>query len=78
MLTSTGDCWVYATLASTGTVLWTGDLLQGQAQALTGTGEIDVQLGHANTMTETLNGTPVEYPAQFQAVFTMKFVPTTT
>jgi hypothetical protein len=78
MLTSTGDCWVYATLASTGAVLWTGDLLQGQAQALTGTGEIDVQLGHANTMTETLNGTPVEYPAQFQAVFTMKFVPATT
>jgi hypothetical protein len=78
MLTSTGDCWVYATLASTGAVLWTGDLVQGQAQALTGAGEIDVQLGHANTMTETLNGTPVEYPAQFQAVFTMKFVPSTT
>jgi hypothetical protein len=76
MLSSTGPCWVYATLASTGAVLFTGTLDQGQAQALTGTGEIDVQLGHANTMTETLNGTPVVYPAQYQAVFMMKFVPT--
>jgi len=77
-LTSSGPCWVYATLASTGSVLWTGTLDQGQAQTLTGTGEIDVELGHANTMSETLNGVPVVYPAQYQAVFTMKFVPTTT
>lgn len=78
LLTSSGDCWVYAKLVSTGALLWTGDLLQGQSQAVTGTGEIEVQLGHANTMTETLNGVHVEYPAQYQAVFTMMFVPTTT
>jgi hypothetical protein len=77
MLMSSGPCWVYATLAATGARLWTGTLNQGQAQALTGTGQINVQLGHANTMTETLNGTPVQYPAQYQAVFTMKFVPST-
>lgn len=76
-LTSSGACWVYATLASTHAVIWTGTLDQGQAQQLSGTGEIDVELGHANTMTETLNSVPVQYPAQYQAVFTMKFVPST-
>jgi cytoskeletal protein RodZ len=76
-LTSSGACWVYAQLASTGAVVWTGELQEGQAQVLNATGQLDVQLGHANTMTATLNGEPVDYPPQFQAVFTMKFVPTT-
>lgn len=76
-LTSSGACWVYAKVAATGAVLWTGTLNQGQAQQLTGTGEIVVQMGHANTMSVTLNGVPVEYPPQYQAVFTMTFAPPT-
>jgi hypothetical protein len=76
-LTSSGACWVYAKSAATGDVLWTGTLNQGQAQQLTGTGEIVVQMGHANTMSVTLNGVPVQYPPQYQAVFTMTFAPPT-
>jgi cytoskeletal protein RodZ len=76
-LTSSGPCWVYAKVASTGAVLWTGTLDQGQAQQLSATGEIIVQLGHANTMSVTLNGVPVQYPTPFQAVFTMTFLPST-
>ena len=76
-LTSSGACWVYAKTASTGAVLWTGTLNQGQAQQLTATGEIVVEMGHANTMSVTLNGVPVQYPAQYQAVFTMTFAPPT-
>jgi hypothetical protein len=58
-------------------VVWTGVLNQGQAQTLNATGELEVQLGHANSITATLNSVPVQYPSQYQAVFTMKFVPAT-
>ncbi len=68
---SSGACWVYAKLASTGAVVWTGTLDSGQAQTLDATGSLIVELGHANTLSATLNGVPVEYPAQYQAVFTM-------
>ena len=74
-LTSSGACWVYAKLASTGAVVWTGILESGQSQALDVTGQLDVELGHANTLSATLNGVPVEYPPHYQAVFTMSFVP---
>jgi Domain of unknown function (DUF4115) len=77
-LTATGPCWVYADLASTGTVLYTGTLDAGQAQTLSATGPLDVELGHATTMTVTMNGLPVVYPTPYQAVFTMRFIPTTT
>ncbi|MFZ0668584.1 MAG: RodZ domain-containing protein [Acidimicrobiales bacterium] len=77
-LASSGECWVYAQLPSTGAVVWTGELGEGQSQVLNATGELVVQLGHANTMSVMLNGVPVRYPAGFQAVFTMKFVPSTT
>jgi hypothetical protein len=75
-LSSSGACWVYAKLASTGAVVWTGTLDPGQAQTLDATGGLIVELGHANTLSTTLNGVPVEYPAHYQAVFTMTFVPT--
>jgi hypothetical protein len=76
-LTSSGACWVYAKLASTGAVVWTGTLQSGQAQTLNVTGQLVVELGHANTLSATLNGVPVQYPAQYQAVFTISFVPST-
>jgi hypothetical protein len=75
-LTSSGACWVYAKLASTGAVVWTGTLETGQAQTMNVTGQLVVELGHANTLSATLNGVPVEYPTQYQAVFTMTFLPT--
>jgi hypothetical protein len=56
-------------------VVWTGILESGQSQTLDVTGQLDVELGHANTLNTTLNGVPVEYPTQYQAVFTMSFVP---
>jgi Domain of unknown function (DUF4115) len=77
-LTSTGPCWVYASLVSTNTVLWTGVLNSGQTQTLNANGQLVVRLGHANSLTASLNGVPVDYPAQFSAVFTMSFVPPTT
>ncbi len=76
-LSSSGACWVYAKLASTGAVVWTGTLETGQAQTMNVTGQLVVELGHANTLSATLNGVPVQYPAQYQAVFTMTFNPTT-
>ena len=75
-LSSSGACWVYAKLASTGAVVWTGTLDAGQAQTLDATSGLIVELGHANTVSATLNGVPVAYPAQYQAVFTMTFIPT--
>jgi len=75
---TTAPCWVYAVDESTGDVLYTGTLQGGQAQTLSASGPIDVELGHATTMAVTMNGLPVDYPTQYQAVFTMKFIPTTT
>jgi Domain of unknown function (DUF4115) len=76
-LTSTGACWVYASLESTGAVLWTGVLEAGQVQTMSASGQLVVKLGHANSLTATMNGLEVDYPAQFSAVFTMQFVPST-
>jgi RodZ C-terminal domain len=77
-LTSSGACWVYATETSTGSVLYTGVLESGQVQNLDATGQVTIKLGHANSLAVTLNGLPVDYPSQYQAVFTMQFVPSAT
>jgi Domain of unknown function (DUF4115) len=77
-LTSSGACWVYASEASTGAVLWTGVLQAGQVQSLNATGQVTVKLGHANTLAVKVNGVAVDYPTQYQAVFTLQFVPSAT
>jgi hypothetical protein len=74
-LSSTGACWIYASLESTGAVVWTGVLNAGQTQNLSATGQLEVKFGHANSVTVALNGTPVDYPPQYQAVFAMQFIP---
>jgi hypothetical protein len=78
ILTSTGACWVYASLQPAGTLLWTGVLEAGQTQTLNATGQLDVKFGHANSVSVTMNGTPVEYPSQYRAVFAMQFLPLAT
>jgi type II secretory pathway pseudopilin PulG len=77
-LSSSGACWVYATLESTGAVVWTGVLEAGQTQTLSASGQLDVKFGHANSVTVTMNGIPVAYPSPYDAVFMMQFVPQST
>jgi len=72
-LVATGPCWVDATEASTGTVVWTGTLQTGQTQAVPATGSLNVRLGAANDVTVTLNGVPVVFPTGFQSPFDMRF-----
>ena len=74
-LSSSGPCWIYASLQPAGTLVWTGVLNAGQTQNLSASGQLEVKFGHANTVAVTMNGVPVEYPSQYQAVFTMQFVP---
>jgi type II secretory pathway pseudopilin PulG len=77
-LSSSGACWVYATLESTGAVVWTGVLEAGQSQTLSASGQMDIKFGHANSVAVTMNGIPVAYPSPYNAVFMMQFVPQST
>ncbi len=73
-LRATGLCWVDATAASTGNVVWTGTLQTGQSQSIPATGSLIVRLGAANDVTVTMNGEPVVLPSGFQSPFNMSFV----
>jgi hypothetical protein len=70
---ATGPCWVDATVASTGAVVWTGTLQTGQTQAVPATSSLNVRLGAANDVSVTLNGVPVVLPTGFQSPFDMRF-----
>ncbi|HXQ43964.1 MAG TPA: RodZ domain-containing protein [Acidimicrobiales bacterium] len=74
-LQATGPCWVEATEASTGRVVWTGTLASGQTQAIPATGNLLVRLGAANDVSITLNGEQVILPTGFHSPFDMTFVP---
>ena len=72
-LAATGLCWVDATEASTGAVLWTGTLQTGQSRAIAATGSLVLRLGAANDVNVTLNGEPVVLPTGFRSPFDMRF-----
>jgi hypothetical protein len=72
-LSATGLCWVEATEASTGKVVWTGTLLTGQTRSISSAGSLLVRLGAANDVSVTLNGEPVVLPSSFSSPFDMRF-----
>jgi hypothetical protein len=72
-LEATGLCWVDATEASSGTVVWTGTLQTGQTRAIPASGSLIVRLGAANDVNVTLNGEKVDFPTGFVSPFNMSF-----
>jgi hypothetical protein len=72
-LQASGLCWVEATMASTGAVVWTGTLQSGQAHSIPATGSLIVRLGAPNDVDVTLNGTSVLLPSGFASPFDLRF-----
>jgi hypothetical protein len=72
-LRATGLCWVEATAASTGHVVWTGTLEPGQVRSIPTTGTLIVRLGAANDVSVALNNEPVVFPPGFQSPFNVTF-----
>jgi hypothetical protein len=73
-LDASGPCWVMATDARSGAVVWTGTLSAGDRRPLPVTGGLVVRLG-SSTVAISLNGAPVELPSGFRAPFDMRFQP---
>ncbi|MGD0321225.1 MAG: DUF4115 domain-containing protein [Acidimicrobiales bacterium] len=71
-LSTSGPCWVLATAASTGKVLWTGTMQAGESRQIPATGSLLVRLG-ADDVTMSLNGEPVTLPAGHQSPFDVTF-----
>jgi len=70
---TTGECWVEATNAATGAVLFTTTLLAGQSHAIAATGPVTVIAGAPGAFSATVNGAPVTLPPGNQAPFTLVF-----
>jgi hypothetical protein len=69
-----GECWVSATDASTGKVLFTGTLFTGQSETVAATGSVTVVAGAPGAFTATVNGAAVVLPPGAQAPFTLTFL----
>jgi hypothetical protein len=74
----TGECWISATDANNGTVLFTGVLTSGQSHTVSASGPVIVVAGAPAAFAATVNGVPVQLPFGFQAPFTLKFEPPAT
>ena len=72
-LRATGLCWVEATAASTGDVVWTGTLETGQTRSIPATGSLILRLGAADDVSVALNGEQVDFPPGFQSPFDLTF-----
>ncbi len=72
VVTTTGPCWVDAISVATGTTVWTGTLQAGQSQAISGNGDMTVELG-ALGASMTLNDVPVMLPVGVHTPFTATF-----
>jgi hypothetical protein len=69
-----GECWVSATDASTGKVLYTGVLFTGQSETVAATGSVTVVAGAPGAFTAMVDGATVVLPPGAQAPFTLTFV----
>jgi hypothetical protein len=67
-------CWVSATNASDGTVLFTGSLTPGESHTVTASGPVNIVAGAPADFAATVNGVAVQLPFGFQAPFTMHLV----
>jgi hypothetical protein len=72
-LQATGPCWVEATAAATGDLVWTGTMTPGQSRSVPATGSLILRLGAPEDVNVTLNGTPVVLPTGYQSPFDMRF-----
>ena len=70
---ASGLCWVMATNAATGAVVWTGTLGAGVSRSVAATGNLDLRLGAASAVAVTVDGTPVQLPAGFQSPLDLVF-----
>ena len=66
-------CWVMATDPLTGKVVWTGTIAAGASHAVPVSGSLYVQLGAPTDASVTLDGRPVQLPANFRSPFTLEF-----
>lgn len=71
---STGECWISATDATTGTTLFSGVLASGQSHTVSATGPVTVIAGAPAAFAATVNGVSVALPFGYQAPFTLKFL----
>ncbi|HVA02168.1 MAG TPA: DUF4115 domain-containing protein [Acidimicrobiales bacterium] len=70
---ASASCWVMATDPVTGKVVWTGTIASGASQSVPGSGSLHVQLGAPTDASVTLDGRPVQLPANFRSPFTLEF-----
>jgi hypothetical protein len=75
MSATTAQCWVSATEAGSGVVLFTGVLNPGQTQTVTATDAVSLVVGAPDVFAANIDGTGVSFPFGFQAPFTMQFLP---
>ncbi len=73
-VSTTGPCWVSATVATSGTTLWAGTLQAGAVQQIQATGIVRVQLGTPQASL-ALNDVPVALPSPLRAPFEATFEP---
>ena len=77
MSATSSYCWVQATEAGSGYVLYSGTLTPGQTESVTVTGAVSLIVGAPDTFAANINGTSVSFPFGFQAPFTMEFLQAT-
>lgn len=68
-----GECWVQATDATTGSVLFSATLFSGQSHTIAATGPVTVIAGAPGAFAATINGAGVGLPPGNQAPFTLHF-----
>jgi Domain of unknown function (DUF4115) len=68
-----GECWVQATNAASGSVLFTATLFPGQSHTIAATGPVTVIAGAPGSFAATVNGSAVALPLGYQAPFTLTF-----
>lgn len=66
-------CWVMATQASTGKVVWTGTIAAGASHSMSVSGSLVVRLGAPSDAAVTMDGRPVQLPTGFRAPFDLTF-----
>jgi len=72
-IAASASCWVMATAASTGKVVWTGTIAAGASQSIPMTGGLVVRLGAPSDASVTVDGRPVQLPAGFRSPFDLTF-----
>jgi outer membrane protein assembly factor BamB len=73
VLSASQMCWVMATQAATGKVVWTGTIAAGASHSLSVSGDVVVRLGAPSDASVTLDGRPVQFPTGYRAPLDLTF-----